>query len=118
MKNKKIKIIISVICVIVLFAVTSIVSLTKFNTPNSVAVAFSVTKLYITDAEYVEIQNAPRIVISERGDMNGFFEALEEEGYTHLEDEQMGSMCFFEKDGQKEAVMHSGNKFYSLWTWQ
>lgn len=118
MKNKKIKIIISVICIIALFAVASVVSLTKFHTHNSIAVTVSLAKLYLTDAEYVEVQESPRIIVSESRDINSFFEYLENEGYARLENEQMGSLHIVEKNGQKEAIISKINSFYSLWTWQ
>lgn len=118
MKSKKVKIIVSLICIVVLIAAASLVSVAKFNTANSIAVAISAAKLYFTDAEYVEIQKSPRIIISEKGDMKGFLEVLEKEGYTHLEDEQMGSLHVVEKNGQKELISSKTNGYYSLWTWQ
>ncbi len=51
-------------------------------------------------------------------------EYMEAQGYTHLEEEQMGYMHWFEKDGERQAVMQwpGGYGFSRLdctiWTWE
>ena len=43
---------------------------------------------------------------------------MQEEGYTHVEEETMGSMQVFEKDSRKERMFFSVNKVFSKWIWE
>jgi hypothetical protein len=43
---------------------------------------------------------------------------MQDDGYTYLVDESMGSMHVFEKRGVKERIFFSVNKYFSKWIWE
>ncbi|MEG0979356.1 MAG: zf-HC2 domain-containing protein [Oscillospiraceae bacterium] len=119
-KIKKVHIaIISVVLIVILTLTASLVSMVKFKTPNFVASGLGVIRVMASDTKYVQIQSNPRIIIAKPDNaMKLFLETIESEGYTLLEDEQMGAMHIIEKDGQKESVFFSMNRYFSKWIWE
>ena len=43
---------------------------------------------------------------------------LEEQGYEYLKEERMGGLCVIEKNGEREYVVVSLNRYYSMWRWE
>ncbi|MEG0570586.1 MAG: hypothetical protein RR497_02965 [Oscillospiraceae bacterium] len=119
-KIKKVRIaIISVVLIAILTITASLFSMAKFKTANFVASGLGVIRVMASDTKYVQIQSNPRIIIAKPDNaMKLFLETIESEGYTLLEDEQMGSMYTIEKDGIKESVSFSVNSYFSKWIWK
>lgn len=104
---------------VILILTASFVSYLKFNTPNFFSAGIGLIRIMITDTPYTEIQKSPRVIIAQpENSAELFLEFVESEGYTYLEEEQMGGMLIIERDGKKENVFYSLNGYFSKWTWE
>lgn len=119
-KIKKLRIgIVAAVLVVFLTLTASFVSYLKFDSPNFFAAGIGLIRITLTDTQYVEIQNSPRVIIAKpQNSMQLFLDTVESEGYTYLADEQMGGMHVIEKDGKKEHVFFSANGYFSKWSWE
>lgn len=71
-----------------------------------------------TDAQYKKIQLSPKVFIGKPDDLNVFYKCMGDLGYTEIEDERMGSLYMFEKDGKKQPVHLRMNGYYSRWSFE
>ena len=119
MKNKKIKFILGILIILVVVVVIgTFISISKFGVSNPFKTAIGLTQIMFTETNYVQIQDKPRVIVSKSNNAyNLFLDTMKSEGYTYLEDEQMGSMLVFEKDGVREEVFFSVNAYFSKWKW-
>ena len=118
MKRKKIFISILIVLILI-YCVASVISFLKFNVWNPIYSFSSVARIMLTDIVFVEIQKNPRVVLSKSDDAwKIFLLTLEAKGYKYLKNEQMGSLCVFEKEGVKEKIHFSVNSIYSIWRWE
>lgn len=117
-KRRRITVII-VVAMLFILLLSSFLSYVQFGTVNPIRSGIGVLQILATDTPYVEISSEPRVVLAQPEDNpRGFFlSVMEQEGYTYLEEEQMGAMCVFEKDGIKQRVMFRVNGYYAQWTW-
>lgn len=103
----------------ILIFVLIFVSYSKFHVLNPISSGIGLMRINTTDTNFVEIQNSPRVVLAKPNNAwSVFLNALENEGYKYLEDERMGSLCVFEKNGVIERVNFSINQYYSIWIWE
>lgn len=119
LKSKK-KRLITVITIVLalLIALSSFISIYKFNVRNPFKTGIGLIQILMTDKEYVELQSSPKVIIAQPDDsFEVFLNYVSKEGYTYLEDERMGAMHVIEKDGIKENVIFKVNKYYSKWAW-
>lgn len=116
-KNKRLITLISLV-LLLLIALSSFISMYKFNVRNPFKVGGGLVQIFATDKEYVEIQSSPKVIITQSNDWWETFENyISSQGYTYLEDERMGAIHVIEKDGIKEHVVLSVNGYYSKWVW-
>jgi hypothetical protein len=112
-------ILILAIITIIIALLSSFWSYMKLEVANPLASGLGLAKIFLTDAEYVEIQQSPRVILAKPVDAYDLLlRVMQEEGYTYVEEETMGSMQVFEKDGKKERMFVSVNKFFSTWIWE
>lgn len=116
-KNKRLIIVIGILLTL-LIALSSFISIYKFNAKNPFKVGIGLIQIFATDKEYVEIQSSPKVIISKSDDwFEIFMDYISSEGYTYLENERMGAIHVIEKDGIKELVGLTVNGYYSKWVW-
>lgn len=91
----------------------------KLEVANPLASGLGLAKILFTDTEYVEVQDSPRVILAKPDNAYDLLiRVMQEEGYTHVEEETMGSMQVFEKDSRKERMFFSVNKVFSKWIWE
>lgn len=116
-KIKRLRVTIASVVLFIILTVTgSLLSMIEFNTPNFIAAGIGVVRVIFTDTEFVQVQGNPKIMIA-KPSYQAFLNTVESEGYTVLGEEQMGSMHIIEKNGKKENVFFSMNRYYSKWVW-
>jgi len=106
--------------IIIAFAlISSFLSYMKLEVANPLASGLGLAKILFTDTEYVEVQDSPRVILAKPDNAYDLLiRVMQEEGYTHVEEETMGSMQVFEKDSRKERMFFSVNKVFSKWIWE
>jgi hypothetical protein len=107
------------IVIVILALLTSFWSHMKLEVTNPLASGRGLFKILFTNTEYVEIQESPRVILAKPD--NAFdllLKKMQDEGYTHIEEETLGSMRVFEKDGKRERLFISTNKYFSKWIWE
>ncbi len=111
--------IIAVVAMLFILLLSSFLSYVQFGVANPIRSGIGVLQILATDKAYVEISSQPRVVLAqpEEYPWDLFLSVMEQEGYTYLEEERMGAMCVFEKDGNKEQVIFRVNGYYAQWTW-
>ena len=118
-KIKRRRITIIVVAMLFVFLFSSFFSYVQFGVVNPVRSGVGVLQILVTDKAYVEINNQPKVVLAQPEDnpWDFFLSVMKQDGYIYLEEERMGSMCVFEKDGNKEYIMFHVNGYYAQWTW-
>lgn len=111
-KNHRI-ITIGSVAALIIIVLISFVSFDKFGTFNFVRAGIGFVQIQLSDAEYIEISDSPRVVLTKNYD--SFFKMIENEGYEYVE--QMGSMHTIEKDSKTELVSSRSNGYFTRWTW-
>lgn len=115
--KKRIKLIVIIICFVIVAAL-SVLSFAKFGTFNFAKTARAMYLISSGD-EYVDISSGSNkvIIATPNNPLRVFEEYMAEKGYSILEDEQLGSLITVLKDGEREVVAFSVNKYYSVWRW-
>ena len=108
MKKKKfIKVTLLILVpLITILAIASILSYSYFGVANPIASGVGLIKVKMFDTTFVEVQKSPKVIFLKTD--YGIVKAMEEHGYTFLEEEQMGSMLTFEKNGAKFRGIGNG----------
>lgn len=117
-KHLRLLITCSVLAVVILIS-SSFLSFSKFYTYNPISTVCGFIHLTLTDNDYTTIQSNPRVIISKpEHAWDAFMSYLEEQGYEYLKEERMGGLCVIEKNGEREYVVVSLNRYYSMWRWE
>jgi len=116
-KIKKRSIIIIAICIVILLG-SSLITMVKLNSRNPFMSAYGLIAIKATDAPYKKIQLASKVFIGKPGDLDIFYKCMNDLGYIEIEDERMGSLYMFEKDGEKQPVHLRMNGYYSIWSFE
>lgn len=112
-------ILIILIIVIFLICASSFLSYMKFETANALSSGVGLAKILFTDIDYVEIQESPRVILAQpENSFDLLLDMMQDDGYTYLADETLGSMHVFEKNGVRERMFFSVNKYFSKWIWE
>lgn len=119
--SKRIKrvriLIVSGILLFMLLVSASVFTYSKFDTFNPFSTAIGIVRITATDTDYVQIQSHPRVIIAKPDNANQMFrDFVKSEGYSIID--QLGGKYVLEKDGIREYVFFSANKYYSLWSWK
>lgn len=113
MKNKNL---IIAAAAVFLIATSCLVSYENFRTFNPIKSGIGFAKIVIFDEDYAEINDFPRVIITNSENSKEIFmEIIENEGYEYVE--QLGSAHFIEKDGERESVNSNINKYIGRWSW-
>ena len=99
--------------------VGSLFSQAKLGVSNPVSSAYGLIQVALFDAERVEVQGYPRVVIAQPE--ASLEDLMEEEGFVEDEDARMGSVRVFasvHNEGFLKHVKHTENTCFSLWAWQ
>lgn len=117
MLRKRKNIIHIAISLTVILGISVVVAMDKFSVYNPISALYGLSKITFTDTEHVEIENTPKVVIAKAG--SSLLDYMDNENYTHLEEEQLGALLAFENNvsGEKQEVFFSANRYYSLWKW-
>lgn len=106
----------------ILFLTVSLgfVSYAKLGTFNFPKAAIAFISISTGNAEYVEIGSEQnKVILATPNDSWSVFENyLAENGYNILEEEHLGSLIVVEKDGGKEHIFFSVNRYFSTWQWK
>ena len=105
--------------IVIILCVCIVVSATKFRTINFPKVIGAIVSISNGKTDYVELKTGPNkiVIASPENTMNVFEEYIAENGYSVLEDEQLGSLFVIARGEKREYVFISINKYYSLWQW-
>lgn len=116
-KRKLINIIALLIAINIVFC---LISFRLFSSTNYIKSIYAVISVNCTEQTCIEIRNTPtKIVLSSPENFQETFEQyLEDNGYTYLEDERLGSIHVILKNNKKEYVHCSTNRYYSKWIWE
>lgn len=119
MKNKKAfwSVIISAAVLLAALIGASVLSYAELGVLNPFSAANGLARVILTETEYVEIQQYPRVIVA-KPDASLLDEYMEAQGYERDEERQMGALCTFTDGNFEELVMYSQNKDFSAWRWQ
>lgn len=116
MKKEHKEIIAGSVAALIIIVLICFVSFEKFSTFNFVRAGIGLAQIQLTDAEYTEIKDSPRIVLTKSENSREIFiKMIENEGYEYVE--QMGSSHIIEKGDESEQIISSSNGYFTRWTW-
>lgn len=108
-KRKVIKrAVIAVIIAAILFVGAAVVSYAAVGVLNPISSGIGLFKVAFTDTAFAEVQKEPKVIFIKPD--YGIVKAMEEQGYVFVEEEQMGSMLVFVKDGVKYKGISNGGR--------
>ncbi len=86
----------------------------EFQTPNFIAVLYGMASVCVADADYVEIDSSPQILMTDTGGMSVIEEYMMlHGGYTKTE--QWGASHVFENETHRITVVHDTKIFCMIW---
>ena len=110
----------SICCVLILILIAScLFTLAKYETMNAPAVAAGLLRVCLLDEPCAQIGSFPRVYLgnAENG-FDVFINTMENWGYTHHPEEQMGALYWFtDAEGNWFHVLFRRNAHYSTWIW-
>lgn len=90
-------------------------SLLTFGTANFVSAAWGLARVTLLNEPWAEIAREPKVVLAaSETDLTDYMAAR---GFAENEQERMGALRVFEKDGAKEYVLCSVNRWFARWVW-
>ena len=90
-------------------------SLLTFGTANFVSAAAGLARVTLLNEPWAEIAREPKVVLAApETDLTDYMAAR---GFAENEQERMGALRVFEKDGAKEYVLCSVNRWFARWVW-
>ena len=86
----------------------------EFQTPNFIAVLYGMASVCVSDADYVEIDSSPQILMTDTRGMSVIEEYMMlHGGYTKTE--QLGATHVFENETHRITVDHDTKIFCMIW---
>lgn len=114
---KKIVIIFAVITFLLI--ISTVVSMSKFDTTNPLLSGIGLFKIMFTKAEIVQIQEYPRVYLAKPDNAQQvLIDFMEQQGYYYLENERMASTLVFGNEISRNYVDFSVNTYYSKWVFR
>lgn len=90
-------------------------SLLTFGTANFASAAWGLARVTLLNEPWAEIAREPKVVLAApETDLTDYMAAR---GFAENEQERMGALRVFEKDGAKEYVLCSVNRWFARWVW-
>ena len=105
---------IALIILIILIALSCVLSYSVLKVRNPFAAGIGIVKVMYTDTEYVVVQKNPKIVFAKGGEYS-LETHMESEGYTKTH--QDGALYTFEKDGE-ETRIYTRVGHFAKWYWE
>ncbi len=106
------------IVILLLVGIGSLSLTVYFHTENPFLTARGLFKVLFTNAEYVEIQQYPQVMIAKPNTSLDAY--MENRGYRKTEEYNVSAedVSVFTTGDFSEFVKCSKHKFFSVWTWQ
>lgn len=109
---------IAIIVLVAALAVTTVagtyLSNEEFQTPNFIAVLYGMASVCVSDADYVEIDSSPQILMTDTRGMSVIEEYMMlHGGYTKTD--QLGATHVFENETHRITVDHDTKIFCVIW---
>lgn len=90
-------------------------SLLTFGTANFASAAWGLARVTLLNEPWAEIASGPKVVLAPpEADLT---EYMAVRGFAENEQERMGALRVFEKDGAKEYILCSVNRYFARWVW-
>lgn len=118
-KQRRLILLLCIILLCVLLLGASLFTLSELNTVNPVSAAIGLFRVCILEEPYVQIQHFSPVYLSQPEDgFDLFLAKMQEWGYTHLPEAQMGSVHYFESAGGEQiGVRFLVNSYFAKWIW-
>ena len=106
-----------ILAFVLIYGVTCFLSYAKFHVNDPVAVAGGLAQILWTDAEHVEIQEYPKVIIAKPE--SSLDRYMEKHKLYPDESLQMGAVHVFSNSGGdvREYVQFSANRYFAEWYW-
>lgn len=91
-------------------------SLLTFGTANFVSAAWGLARVTLLEEPWAEVSDTPRVVLAAPDD--DLTDYMAGRGFAENEEERMGALRVFEKDGVQERVLCGVNRYFARWVWQ
>lgn len=116
MKNQ---ILIILLLLAIVLAAATLFTYAEFGSLNPAATAVGLVKVCACDAPYAQTGYLSRAYVAQTDDgLDLFIRTMTDWGYTHLPDEQMGSVYFFQDAaGHHQPVRFLQNAHFAKWMW-
>ena len=112
--SSKIVIIVLVAAMAITAVLGTYLSNEEFQTPNFIAVLYGMASVCVSDADYVEIDSSPQILMTDTRGMSVIEEYMMlHGGYTKTE--QLGATHVFENETHRITVDHDTKIFCMIW---
>ena len=90
-------------------------SAAAFGTANFVSAAAGLARITLLNEPWAEIAREPKVVLA--APETSITDYMAARGFAENEQERMGALRVFEKDGAKEYVLCSVNRWFARWVW-
>ncbi len=103
----------------IVFAAATLFTYAEFGSLNPAATAVGLVQVCVSDEPYVQTGYLEKAYVAQsEGGLDLFIHTMEDWGYTHLPDEQLGSVYFFlDSAGQRQPVRFQQNAHFAKWIW-
>ena len=116
---KKSSKVILTLCLVVIWVIASVLCYAELGSFNFIRAGIGLIQVMTGTEEIVQVASFPEkcyLVVPEGG-YDLFVIHLSQQGYELLADEQAGSQFPVEKDGIREFVFWSSNRYFQKWQW-
>lgn len=90
-------------------------SLLTFGTANFASAAWGIARVTLLNEPWAEIASEPKVVLA-APDAH-ITDYMAGRGFAENEQERMGALRVFEKDGVQERVLCGVNRYFARWVW-
>ena len=91
-------------------------SAAAFGTANFVSAGWGLARVALLNEPWTEVASGPKVVLAApEADITDYMAGR---GFAENEQERMGALRVFEKDGAKEYVLCRANRWFARWIWQ
>lgn len=90
-------------------------SAATFGTANFVSAAWGLARVTLLNEPWAEIAREPKVVLA--APETSITDYMAARGFAENEQERMGALRVFEKDGVQERVLCGVNRYFARWVW-
>ena len=91
-------------------------SAAAFGTANFVSAGWGLARVALLNEPWTEVASGPKVVLAAPD--AALTDYMAWRGFAENEQERMGALRVFEKDGAKEYVLCRANRWFARWIWQ